>query len=109
LLFLELSRKLPELLQLGLCLPHRWWHGCTRGVRGIGRGAFALIFIRGSFAFLPIAHEALSRWVMTLVVRVKNLMKVVVTAKELALSPRVIKPREIRISPGAIVLLEVDT
>jgi hypothetical protein len=36
-------------------------------------------------------------------------MKVFVTAKELALSPWVIKPGEISISPGAIVLLGVDT
>jgi hypothetical protein len=46
---------------------------------------------------------------MSLAVRVKTLVKVVVAAKELAPSPQVIKPREIRISPGAIVLLTVDT
>jgi hypothetical protein len=109
LLLLELSLRLSELLQLRLCLPHRWWHGCTHGVCGVGRGAFALIFIGGSFVVLPIAHEALSRWVMSLAVRVKTLVKVVVAAKELAPSPQVIKPREIRISPGAIVLLTVDT
>jgi hypothetical protein len=78
-------------------------------IHGVGRGAFALIFIRGSFVVLPITHEALSRWVMTLTIRVKTLVKVVVAAKELAPSPRVIKPREISISPGAIVLLRVDT
>jgi hypothetical protein len=33
---------------------------------------------------LPIAHEALSRWVMALVVGVKTLKKVVVAEKELA-------------------------
>jgi hypothetical protein len=58
---------------------------------------------------LPIAHEALSRWVVTLTIRVKTLMKVVVAAKELAPSPQVNKPREISISLGAIVLLGVDT
>jgi hypothetical protein len=109
LLLLELSLRLPELLQLRLCLPHRWWHGCTHSVRSVGRGVFALIFIGGSFVVLPIAHVALSRRVMTLVVRVKTLVKVVVAAKELAPSPQVIKPREISISLGAIVLLRVDT
>jgi hypothetical protein len=45
---------------------------------------FALVFVRGSFAELPITHEALSRWVMTLVIGVKALEKVVAAAKELA-------------------------
>jgi hypothetical protein len=89
LLLLKLSLKLSELLQLGLSLPHRWWHGrtaCARGItsRGIWRGAFALILIGGSFAALPIAHEALSRRVVTLVVRVETLEKVVAVEKELA-------------------------
>jgi hypothetical protein len=92
LLLLELSLKLPKLLQLGLCLPHRWWHGCTacaHGITscGIGWGVFALILIRGSFAEFPIAHEALSRWVVTLIVSVKTLEKVVAAEKELVQSP----------------------
>jgi acetolactate synthase small subunit len=58
---------------------------------------------------LPIAHEALSRWVMTLIVRVETLEKVVAAVKELASSLRVIEPGEISIIPGAIVLLRVDT
>jgi hypothetical protein len=33
---------------------------------------------------LPIAHEALSRWVMALVVGVKTLEKIVAAEKELA-------------------------
>jgi hypothetical protein len=70
---------------------------------------FALIFIEGSFMVLPIAHEAFSRRVVTLIIRVKTLMKVVVSARELASSPWVIKPGEISVSPGAIVLLGVDT
>jgi hypothetical protein len=70
---------------------------------------FALIFIEGAFVVLPIAHEALLRWVMTLVVRVESLKKVVATVKELASSPRVIEPGEISISLGAIVLIRVDT
>jgi hypothetical protein len=111
LLLLELSLKLSKLPQLGLWLPHRWWHGCARGVtsRGIRQGAFALIFIRGSFMVLLIAHEALSRWVLTLIIRVETLKKVVAAIKELTLSPWVIKPGEISIGPGAIVLLRVDT
>jgi hypothetical protein len=64
---------------------------------GVGRGAFALIFIGGSFPVLPIAHEALSRRVMTLVV------------KELVSSPQVIESGEININLGAIVLVGVDT
>jgi hypothetical protein len=62
LLLLKLSLKLPKLLQLGLWLPHRWWHGCVRGVtsRNVGQGAFALIFIGGSFAVLP-SHMKHSR------------------------------------------------
>jgi hypothetical protein len=108
LLLLKLSLKLSELLQLGLWLPHRWWHGYACGVHGVGRGAFTLIFIVGSFVVLPIsvgrgaftlifivgsfvvlpiAHEAFSRQVVTLIVRVKTLMQVVVAAKELAPSP----------------------
>jgi hypothetical protein len=92
LLLLELSVKLSELLQLGLCLPHRWWHGCTTCARGITShgirwGVFALILIEGSFVEFPIAHEALLRWVVTLVIRVKTLEKVVAAEKELAQSP----------------------
>jgi hypothetical protein len=110
LLLLELSLKLPKLLQLGLCLPQRWWHGYACGIRGVGQGAFALIFIGGSFAVLSIAHEAFMRRVMTLIIRVETLMKVVVSARELAPSPQVIKPEEISVSPGAIIiLLGVDT
>jgi hypothetical protein len=71
---------------------------------GVGRGAFALIFIGGSFPVLPIAHEALSRRVMTLVVRVESLEKVVAVVKEL-----VIESGEININLGAIVLVGVDT
>jgi hypothetical protein len=70
---------------------------------------FALILVGRSLAELPIAHKALSRWVMDLVVGVKTLEKVVTAKKELAHSLRVIKPREISISPTAIVLLKVDT
>jgi hypothetical protein len=109
LLLLKLSLKLSELLQLGLCSPQRWWHGRAYSVRGVGRGAFTLIFIGGSFVDLPIAHEALSRWVMTPTIRVKTLVKVVVSARELAPSPWVVKPGEVSISPDAIILLEVDT
>jgi hypothetical protein len=61
LLLLELSLKRSELLQLGLWLPHRWWHDYACGVHYVGRGAFTLIFIVGSFVVLPIAHEAFSR------------------------------------------------
>jgi hypothetical protein len=70
---------------------------------------FALILVGRSLAELPIAHKALSRWVVALVVRVKTLEKVVTAKKELAHSLRVIEPREISISPTAIILLEVDT
>jgi hypothetical protein len=87
LLLLELSFKLPELLQLRLWSPQRWWHGCACSVHGVRRGVFALIFIEGSFMVLPIAHEAFSRRVVTLIIRVKTLMKVVVSARELAPSP----------------------
>jgi hypothetical protein len=45
---------------------------------------------------------------VTLIIRVETLVKAVVTTKELAPSPRVIKPGEISISPGVIVLLGVD-
>jgi acetolactate synthase small subunit len=76
---------------------------------GVGRGAFALIFIGGSFPVLPIAHEALSRRVMTLVVRVESLEKVVAVVKELVSSPQVIESGEININLGAIVLVGVDT
>jgi hypothetical protein len=68
---------------------------------------FALILIGGFFAKLPIAHEALSRWVMALVAGVKVLKKVIATAKELAQSLRVIEPREVSTSPAAVVLLGV--
>jgi hypothetical protein len=69
---------------------------------------FALIFIGGSFAEFPIAHEALSRWVVTLIVSVKTLKKVVATEKELVQSPQVMEPREISINPAAILLLGFD-
>jgi hypothetical protein len=55
---------------------------------------------------LPIAHEALSRWVMALVVGVKTLEKIVAAEKELAQSLRVIEPGEISISPAAMSSLE---
>jgi hypothetical protein len=58
---------------------------------------FALILVRGSFAELPIAHKALSRWVVALVTGVKTLKKVVTAEKELVQSLRVIGPREISI------------
>jgi hypothetical protein len=45
---------------------------------------FALILVRGSLAKLSIAHEALSRRAMALVVGVKSLEKVVAATKELA-------------------------
>jgi hypothetical protein len=45
---------------------------------------FALVLVGGSFVELPITHEALSRWVMALIVGVKTLEKVVATKKELA-------------------------
>jgi hypothetical protein len=48
---------------------------------------FALIFIGGSFAEFPIAHEALLRRAVTLVVRVKTLEKVVAAKKKLEQSP----------------------
>jgi hypothetical protein len=58
-------------------IAHRWWHGYTTYARGvmshsIGRGVFALILVGGSFMDLPITHEALLRWVMTLIIRVKT-------------------------------------
>jgi hypothetical protein len=69
---------------------------------------FALILVEGSFTEFPIAHEALSRRVVALVVRVKTLEKVIATEKELAQSPGVMEPGEISISPVAIILLGVD-
>jgi hypothetical protein len=75
---------------------------------GIGRGVFTPILIGGSFTEFPIAHEALLRSVVALIVGVKTLKKIVAAEKELAQSLRVIKPREISISPAAIVLLGVD-
>jgi hypothetical protein len=69
---------------------------------------FALIFIRSSFTELPIAHEALSRRVVALVVGVKALEQVVATAKELAQSPRVTEPGQIGTSPVTAALLRVD-
>jgi hypothetical protein len=70
---------------------------------------FALIFIRDSFTVFPIAPEAFLRWVMTPIVRVKTITRVVVSARGLAPSLRVIKPGEISVSLGAIVFLGVDT
>jgi hypothetical protein len=69
---------------------------------------FALVFVRNSFAELPITHEALSRWVVTLIIGIKALDKVVVAVKKLADSPRVIKPGEISTSPATAVLLRVN-
>jgi hypothetical protein len=70
-------------------LAHRWFHGCTAyecdiTSHSIGRGVFTLILVEGSFTEFPIAHEALSRRVVALVVRVKTLEKVIATEKELA-------------------------
>jgi hypothetical protein len=48
---------------------------------------FALNLIEGSFMGFPISHEALSRWVVALVVKVETLKKVVATKKEMAQSP----------------------
>jgi hypothetical protein len=70
---------------------------------------FALIFIRASFVVFPIAHEAFSRWVVSLIVSVKTLVKVVISARGLVPSPWVINLGEISVSLGAIILLEVDT
>jgi hypothetical protein len=69
---------------------------------------FALILIGGSSVRFLIAHKALLRWVMALIVGVETLEKVVAAEKELAQSPQVIEPGEISISPVAIVLLGVD-
>jgi hypothetical protein len=109
LLLFKLSLKLLELLQLGQSLPHRWWHGCACVLHNVGWGVFVLIIIKGSFTILPIAHEAFTRQVMTPIIRVKTPMKAIVIAKELALSPRVIKPGEISISPSVIIFLGVNT
>jgi hypothetical protein len=46
---------------------------------------------------------------MTLIIKVETLTRVVVSARGLVPSPRVIKPREIGASLGAIVFLGVDT
>jgi hypothetical protein len=46
---------------------------------------------------------------MTLIIRVETLARVVVSARGLVPSPQVIKPEEISVSPGAIVLLGVNT
>jgi hypothetical protein len=54
---------------------------------GIGRGVFALILIGGFFAELLIAHEALSRWVVALIVRVETLEKVVAAEKGTGIEP----------------------
>jgi hypothetical protein len=69
---------------------------------------FALVLVRGSFVKLLIAHEALSRWVVALVVGVKTLEKVVATEKELAQSVRVIEPIKVSTSLATVVLLEVN-
>jgi hypothetical protein len=69
---------------------------------------FALVLIGDSFTEAPIAHEALSRWVMALIVGVKALKKVVATAEELAQSPQVIEPREVSTNPATTVLLRVN-
>jgi hypothetical protein len=69
---------------------------------------FALVFIRSSFAELPIAHKTLSRWGMALVVGVKALEQVVAAAEELAQSPRVIEPGEVGTNLVTCVLLGVD-
>jgi hypothetical protein len=70
---------------------------------------FALILVRGSFVEFPVAHKALSRWVMALVIGVKTLEKGVAAEKELTQSLWVIEPREVSISLAAIVLLRVNS
>jgi hypothetical protein len=75
---------------------------------GIGQCVLALVFVRSSFMELPITHEALSRWVMALVVGLKTLKKVVAAVKELAQDPRVVEPGEISTSPTTVVLLGAD-
>jgi hypothetical protein len=47
---------------------------------------FTLVLIRDSLAELPITHEALSRWVIALIIGVKALEKVVAASGELAQS-----------------------
>jgi hypothetical protein len=56
-------------------------HGDAR--RGIGRGVFTLILVGDSLMNLSITHEAFSRWVVTLIIRVKALEKVVAAVEEL--------------------------
>jgi hypothetical protein len=67
---------------------------------------FAVILVGGSFVELPIAHKAILRWVMALIVGVKTLKKEVTAVKELVQSVRVIEPGEVSTSPAAAV---VDT
>ena len=49
----------------------------------VGRGVFTLVLVGVPIVGLPIAHEALSRWVVTLIVRVSALEEVVSVAEEL--------------------------
>jgi hypothetical protein len=55
---------------------------------------FTVIVVGDSLMELPITHEALSRWVVALIIRVKALEKVVAAAEELAQSPRVVEPEK---------------
>jgi hypothetical protein len=69
---------------------------------------FALIIVRDSFTEFSIAYEALLRWVMAFVIRVKSLEKIVAVIKELAQSTWVVERREVSTNPAAVVLLGVD-
>jgi hypothetical protein len=69
---------------------------------------FTLILIGDSLAELSIAHKALSRRVVALVIGVKALEKVVVAIKELAHSPCVVEPGEVSTSLATAVLLGAD-
>jgi hypothetical protein len=69
---------------------------------------FFLVLVRGSFTELSIAHKALLRWVVALVVGVKTLEKEVAAVMEPAQSLRVVEPGQISTSPAHIVLLGVD-
>jgi hypothetical protein len=69
---------------------------------------FALILVGGSFVEFPIAHKALSRWVMALIIGLKTFKKEVVDEKELTQSVRVVEPEKVRTSPATVILLGVD-
>jgi hypothetical protein len=49
---------------------------------------FSLVLIGDSLAELSITHEALLRWIVVHIIRVKALEKIVAAAEELAQSPR---------------------